>query len=128
MVRLALRSALSDRASEGRVAVVDAWRFPQPSTRDAVAALAALDLTGKLLVVVGAEEESTAKSFRNLPHVQLVRPGELNTYDVLCNDWVVFSEANVPSGGGPAADAPASTQGTGAAASSSAGTGLEEAP
>ncbi|MBA3268559.1 MAG: 50S ribosomal protein L4 [Acidimicrobiia bacterium] len=96
MIQLALRSALSDRAAENRVAVVDAWNFAAPRTRDAKAALEALGLTGKVLVVVGPDEDLAAKSFRNLPHVQLLKASELNAYDVLCNDWVVFTRATLP--------------------------------
>ena len=51
MIRLALRSALSDRAAEGRVVVVDAWNFDVPKTKDAVAALAAVGVQGRALVV-----------------------------------------------------------------------------
>src|SRR5262245_47485251 len=51
MISLALRSALSDRAAEGRVAVLDAWSFEKPSTKSAVAALASLGVEGKALVV-----------------------------------------------------------------------------
>src|ERR671931_1820646 len=50
MVQLALRSALSDRAAEGRIAVVQAWDFDQPRTRDAVAALQTLGLEGRVLI------------------------------------------------------------------------------
>src|SRR5438270_2803131 len=53
MVQLALRSALSDRAAEGRVAVVDAWDFDSMKTRVGVAALDALGLEGRVLVVLG---------------------------------------------------------------------------
>src|SRR4051812_47577938 len=56
MVQLALRSALSDRASEGRIAVVDRWQFDTPSTKKAKAALAGLGIGGKVLVVLGPEE------------------------------------------------------------------------
>ena len=52
MIKLALRSALSDRASEGKVVVVDDWGFGAPKTKDAKAALAALGLEGRVLVVV----------------------------------------------------------------------------
>jgi large subunit ribosomal protein L4 len=96
MVRLALRSALSDRAAEGKVVVVDAWPFDEPKTRDARAALAALGLAGKVLVVLRREDEHAWKSFRNLPDVQPILDGELNAYDVLCNDWIVFTEATLP--------------------------------
>src|SRR4051794_1469334 len=96
MVQLALRSALSDRASEGRIMVLDAWGFAEPRTKDAVAALTALELDGKILVVIERDDELTYKSFRNLPEVQLLLAGELNAYDVLCSDWVVFTEATLP--------------------------------
>jgi len=100
MVQLALRSALSDRASENRVMVVDAWEFAAPRTREAKVALGALGLTGKVLVVLGPDEEMAAKSFRNLPEVQLLKASELNAYDILCNDWVVFTRATLPAGPG----------------------------
>lgn len=96
MVRLALASALSDRRNEGRLVVVDTWGFSQPSTKDAMKALAALGLTGKVLVVVNATDETAVKSFRNIPDVQIIITGELNAYDVLCNDWVVFAKDSLP--------------------------------
>ena len=107
MVQLALRSALSDRASEGRVVVVDSWPWDQPSTKEAKAALAALELDGRVLVVLTREDEEAYKSFRNLDEVQLLLRGELNAYDVLCNDWIVFTSATLPGGSaGAAAEAP----------------------
>ena len=57
MVRLALASALSDRKNEGRLVIVDSWGFSAPSTKDASKALAALGLTGKILVVVNGNDE-----------------------------------------------------------------------
>jgi large subunit ribosomal protein L4 len=47
-------------------------------------------------VVLGPEEEVAAKSFRNLPQVHVLSVRELNAYDVLCCDWVVFTEATLP--------------------------------
>jgi large subunit ribosomal protein L4 len=105
MVQLALRSALSDRASEGRVAVVEAWDWSAPKTKDAAAALIALGIEGKVLLVVGPEDEVAFKSFRNLPHCHIQSVGELNAYDTLCSDWVVFTKEALP--GGPNTDAPA---------------------
>jgi large subunit ribosomal protein L4 len=96
MIKLALRSALSDRAAEGRVAVVDEWGFDAPSTKSAREALGALNLEGRVLVVVGRDDVTTIKSFRNLPEVQLIEVGELNAYDILCNDWIVFTQATLP--------------------------------
>ncbi len=98
MVRLALRSALSDRAAEGKVVVVDSWDFETPKTKDAKAALDALGITGTALVVVGRDDAAAALSFRNLPKVQIIGPGELNAYDVLCNEWVVFTKDVLPAG------------------------------
>jgi large subunit ribosomal protein L4 len=98
MVALALKSALSDRANEGKVLVVDQWSFEKPSTKAAKAALAALNLTDeRVLVVISRDDEDVFKSFRNLPEVQCILAGELNTYDVLVNDWVVFTQATLPS-------------------------------
>jgi large subunit ribosomal protein L4 len=96
MIKLALRSALSDRAAEGKVVVVDEWAFDVPSTKGAVAALAALGLEGRVLVVLGRDEVEAWKSFRNLPNVHILESGHLNTYDVLVNDYVVFTRATVP--------------------------------
>jgi large subunit ribosomal protein L4 len=96
MVQLALRSALSDRASEGKVAVVDAWDFASPKTREAREALEALGLSGKVLVVITRDDEAAYRSFRNLADVDVMLDSELNAYDILCNDWVVFTRATVP--------------------------------
>lgn len=104
MIKLALRSALSDRAAEGKVTVVDAWDWETPKTKDAKAALAALGLEGRILVVLGRDESVAARAFRNLPEVQLIAVGELNAYDVLVNDHIVFSQATLPS------SAPATTE------------------
>ncbi len=99
MIQLALRSALSDRAAEGRIAVVDSWAFEMPRTKDAKAALAALQLDGRVLVVLGPEDDAAALSFRNLPDVHVLAASELNAYDVLCSDWVVFTRATLPGAG-----------------------------
>jgi large subunit ribosomal protein L4 len=96
MVRLALHSALSDRASEGKVIVVDRWDFETPSTKSAAALLSSLGCDGRVLVVVRRNELGAIRSFRNLPHVQLIEVGELNAYDVLCNEWIVFTSATLP--------------------------------
>jgi large subunit ribosomal protein L4 len=106
MIRLALASALSDRASEGKVVVVTGWGIETPSTKAAKSLLAALGVSGKILVVVGAEEIVAAKSFRNLPDVHVLLNAELNAYDVLCCDWVVFTPETLPS------SAPKATEGT----------------
>ena len=96
MIQLALRSALSDRASQDRVVVVDAWDFEIPSTKRGVAALEALGVSGRVLVVLGDEDGYADRSFGNLPEVQTIMVGELNSYDILVNDWVVFTDGTLP--------------------------------
>jgi large subunit ribosomal protein L4 len=96
MVRLALRSALSDRQAEGKVKVVD-FGWDAPKTAQAVTALKDLGLDGKVLLVVRPEDHAVWKSFRNLQDVHILVAGELNAYDVLVSDWVVFTPQTVPS-------------------------------
>jgi large subunit ribosomal protein L4 len=103
MIRLALRSALSDRAADDKVVVVDEWSFDEPSTATARKALEALGVEKRVLIVLGEGDEHAWKSFRNLPqvHTQLAR--ELNAYDILVADWVVFTSETLPTDGGDAA-------------------------
>ncbi len=96
MIKLALASALSDRQNEGKVVVVSEWGFDKPNTKSAVAALNAIGVDGKILVVLAAGDVVAKKSFANLQNVQSITTGELNAYDVLCNDWVVFTQATLP--------------------------------
>ncbi len=94
MKAAALRGALSDRARHGRVHVVDALvTGDTPSTRTAAAALVGITSRPNLLLVVSREEQVTAKSVRNLPDLHVLWPDQLNTYDVLCSDDVVFTRA-----------------------------------
>ena len=90
--RAALRSALSDRADNQLVSVVRGLAFEAPRTKDAVAALAALGLEGKVLVVLAERDEATLRSFRNLPEVHTLVVDQLNTHDVLVSDVVLFDE------------------------------------
>ncbi|MBS1848910.1 MAG: 50S ribosomal protein L4 [Actinobacteria bacterium] len=96
MIRAALHSALSDRAADGHVLVVDEWAFDAPSTKAAAAFLATAELNGRVLVVVGDADTDAAKSFRNLPEVHLCHASELNAYDVLVADDIVFSRSTLP--------------------------------
>ena len=98
MIKLALASALSDRAADGNVIVVDKWDFETPKTADAKAALSAIGAEGKVLIVFGDDDTNAWKSFRNLTNVHCLHQGELNTYDVLNNDVVVFTEETLPTG------------------------------
>ena len=89
---LALRSALTDRHAGGNLVVVDGLDFDAPRTARAVELLDTLGLAGrKLLFVVDGLEEAAIKSFRNLPTVHLITFDQLNTYDVLASDVVVFT-------------------------------------
>jgi len=96
MIKLALRSALSDRATERKVIVVDEWKFDAPSTKGAIAALSALGVEGKVLLVLDRGDVAAWKSFRNLGHVHIIETAELNTYDVLVSDFVVFTKSTLP--------------------------------
>ena len=96
MIRLALRSALSDRAALGKVALVDTFAIETPKTKDALTALKALGLEGTILIVLDAEDTATRKSFANVTHVQVVKASELNAYDIIRNDWLLFTDATLP--------------------------------
>jgi large subunit ribosomal protein L4 len=91
MKRLALRSALTGRAREGRIKVLDGLAFDAPSTKGAVDVLESIEAGGLVLLVLGRPEETVEKSFRNLSHVRIAYPGNLGTYEVLAADWVVFT-------------------------------------
>jgi large subunit ribosomal protein L4 len=97
MVRLALLSALSDRADIGRIVVVDDWKIQEPKTKDAATIVRKLKLNGSVLVVLGQHELDAERSFANLPQVQTTTFGELSAHDILRSDWLVFSDATLPS-------------------------------
>jgi large subunit ribosomal protein L4 len=93
MKAAALRGALSDRARNERVHVVSSLvAGDAPSARDASATLAKVSTARHVLVVVERSDELTWKSLRNVPSVHLLEPGQLNTYDVLISDDVVFTQ------------------------------------
>ena len=93
MKAAALRGALSDRARNGRVHVVDGLTTGDaPSTRSAVKLLADVTSRRHVLVVAERDDVLTWKSLRNAQDVHLIAPGQLNTYDVLVSDDVVFTE------------------------------------
>jgi large subunit ribosomal protein L4 len=117
MKAAALRGALSDRSSHGRVAVVSRFvEGEEPSTSAALTVLrAAVGETGarlslSVLVVVNEGDELTRKSLRNAVNVRVLTTGQLNTYDVLASDHVVFTHAALAEFTGqdpPADEAPA---------------------
>jgi large subunit ribosomal protein L4 len=94
MKAAALRGALSDRAREGRVHVVTAFvDGDAPKTKAALATLNAVTQAKRVLVVLDRDDVLNWISLRNLPRVHLIEAGQLNTYDVLVADEVVFTEA-----------------------------------
>ncbi len=94
MKAAALRGALSDRARNELVHVVSSFvGGDAPSTRDAAQALARVTRAERVLVVAERSDELTWKSLRNVVSVHLIDPGQLNTYDVLVSDEVVFTRA-----------------------------------
>jgi large subunit ribosomal protein L4 len=93
MKAAALRGALSDRARHGRVHVVTALTTSEvPSTKVAIKVLQTVSERKHVLVVARKDDALTWKSLRNVPAVHLLEPGQLNTYDVLVSDDVVFTE------------------------------------
>src|SRR5271168_1573066 len=92
MIAAALRGALSDRARNGRIhAVTELVSGQTPSTKSAKAFLDALTDRKQVLVIIGRSDEAGVKSVRNLPGVHVLAPDQLNTYDVLHADDVLFS-------------------------------------
>jgi large subunit ribosomal protein L4 len=92
MIAAALRSALSDRARNARIhAVTELISGQTPSTKAVKTFLGSISDRRKVLVVIGRSDEVGAKSVRNLPGVHVISPDQLNTYDVLDADDVVFS-------------------------------------
>ena len=94
----ALRSALSDRARADRIHVVTAlFEGEKPSTKAALAALRAIVEDRQALVVLERGNELTALSLRNVPEVHVLWADQLNTYDVLDADDIVFTQAALES-------------------------------
>ena len=92
MKRLALRGALSARASESEVKIIDTFEWSGPKTKQALSLLESIDAGRKILLVIGAGDHIAELSFRNLPNVLTCEAGHLTTYDVLWADTVLFSK------------------------------------
>ena len=99
MKRLALRSALSARAADGQIKVVESFDvWDEPRTKNAIALLEAMGITGKVLLLAEDHERTAIKSFRNLKHVIASNLGQANTYDVLWADTIVMSQGTLDLG------------------------------
>ena len=117
MKRLALRSALSARAADGQIKVVeDFGAWDEPKTKNATALLAAMGVTGKVLLLAEDHERLAIKSFRNIEGVIASNLGQANTYDVIWAETVIMSKGtldlgqNVPRGTEEHAEQAASRQ------------------
>jgi large subunit ribosomal protein L4 len=121
MRRLALRSALSARAAEGNIKVVetfDVWE--QPKTKNATALLRAMGVEGRKVLLIAEDQERVAiKSFRNLGHVIASNLGQANTYDVLWADVIVMSQGTLDLGQSAPRGTAAHAQGSGPTAQGS---------
>jgi large subunit ribosomal protein L4 len=127
MIRLALLSALSDRAAIERVALVDNWGWDSPKTKDAAVALRKLRTTGSVLVVLDTEELAALRSFANLPNVKTTTYAELSAHDVIRHDWILFSDRTLP-GAPVAAEAATEAPAPKAKAAAKAATPKAETP
>ncbi|ACQ81386.1 ribosomal protein L4/L1e [Beutenbergia cavernae DSM 12333] len=110
MKAAALRGALSDRARADRVHVVSGFVADAPSTKAALAVLGQVTEAERVLVVLERTDTTAWLSLRNVPAVHLIHPDQLNTYDVLVSDDVVFTRGALeqflaPAAGGDAEEA-----------------------
>lgn len=103
MKRLALRSALSARAAEEAIKVIDSFEWSVPRTSDAAALLTALGIDGKALIVLTTLDDTAGLAFRNLPQVVIVEPGHITAYDVMWATQVLFTSQTVNAVGGAGA-------------------------
>jgi large subunit ribosomal protein L4 len=91
--RAAFDGALSAKAADGELYVLDSLGFEAPSTKQARELLERMELAGPVLLVLTEDDEHAALSFRNLPRVTIARPGEYGVYELLRAREVVFSRA-----------------------------------
>ncbi|MDA8396513.1 MAG: 50S ribosomal protein L4 [Actinomycetota bacterium] len=96
MKRAALYQSLSDRAASEAVVVVDSFAYDVPKTKSGLAFLAAAGMSEKrVLLVVDPYDYNLVRTFSNIPNVHLIDEAELNPYDVLCSDVVVFERSTL---------------------------------
>jgi large subunit ribosomal protein L4 len=96
MKAAALAGALTDRVRNAQLHVVSSFvEGEKPKTKDAKAAIGNITESTKVLVVLARDEELQQLSLRNLPEVHILDWGQVNTYDVLNNEDIVFSEAAI---------------------------------
>lgn len=95
MRRLALKSALSARAEEGNLIVIEELQLPEPKTKEAVKLLESLNVTGTALLVAHEEQPEFMRAVRNIPGISYQKVDSLNVYDVLAVDKVIITKLAV---------------------------------
>lgn len=116
MKKGALRSALTDAFQSEKLAVVDDLRFEAPKTKQATEVLDALELSGRVLLVLPSPTEGVVveKSFRNLPFVRIAYARSLGVYEIVAADRILFTQAALAAVEGVSEEAPATTAMSGA--------------
>jgi large subunit ribosomal protein L4 len=92
VVKLAMRSALSAKHSEGVLYVIEGFGLAEPSTKKAVEILKNLGIAGRVTVVVSIDDTNAMLSLRNIPAVRVITASEANTYDLIDNTAVLFTQ------------------------------------
>lgn len=92
-IKLAMRSALSSKQAAGDIVVVKPFEFEKPSTKEAAAAIKALELDGqRITLVIANDDVNTFLSFRNIPRVEILPVNNINTYDLVDNKKLVIQD------------------------------------
>lgn len=94
-IKLAMRSALAAKLADGQLTVVEDFKFEKPRTKDAVAALKALNLTGRTTIIIPNDAVDTFLSFRNIAQVNILPCTAINTYDLLDNKNLVITKSSL---------------------------------
>src|SRR5919197_3310287 len=123
MRRVALRGALTDAAQSGKLAVVDELSFDEPKTSEAVGLLEALEVRGRILLVLPEPDDVVERSFRNLPYVKITFSRSLSVYDLIAADRVLFTRASLDALEGK--DTEASAEGASGATAKAGAEGAE---
>ncbi len=92
VVKLAMRSVLSAKNTDGQLFVVDGFDITEPSTKQASAILQALGIEKRVTIVVSNDDVNAIKSFRNIPKARIITASEANTYDLVDNTSVLFTK------------------------------------
>ncbi len=92
VVKLAMRSVLSAKTAEGVLHVIDGFGLTEPSTKSAAAIVKSMGISGRITVVVANDDDVAIRSLRNIEKVRVITASESNTYDLVDNAALVFTE------------------------------------